>query len=333
VVLLLDSICIFFPAGEGSIPGSGLFLYLNFFLVATRMGDDAIMIDDAELPGSEAAKDHFVWQYFTVTNNTDPKKGGAKNALCMFCDKNFSGCSTSRAAAHLLARPVMGQDKAGAKPCIAINKKDDDRRGALRNAQRAIGKVIRDKEQSVAGKKRKQQVMDDLITSPTKQSVESSLIGSQKSGTNEVDAMIASFFYENGISFNVANSSSFGRMIAESMKFAKQNPFQSYKPPSRKRLCGELLDQAYKSTEQLVAPLLAVAKKYGATIASDGWSDVRRRPILNFMASARGAAVFLKSVDCTDHLAEGGKKDAAYIASNVISVINEFGAEECTTEN
>ena len=168
---------------------------------------------------------------FTVTNNTDPKKGGAKNALCMFCDKNFSGCSTSRAAAHLLARPVMGQDKAGVKPCIAINKKDDDRRGALRNAQRAIGKVIRDKEQSVAGKKRKQQVMDDLITSPTKQSVESSLIGSQKSGTNEVDAMItnevdamiASFFYENGISFNVANSSSFGHMIAESMKFAKQN--------------------------------------------------------------------------------------------------------------
>ena len=38
------------------------------------------MGDDAELPGSEAAKDHFDWQYFTVTYN-DPKKGGAKNAL------------------------------------------------------------------------------------------------------------------------------------------------------------------------------------------------------------------------------------------------------------
>ena len=73
MVLLLDSLCYFFPAGEGSISGSGLLLYLNF-LVATRMGDDA------ELPGSEAAKDHFDWQYFTVTYN-DPKKGGAKNAL------------------------------------------------------------------------------------------------------------------------------------------------------------------------------------------------------------------------------------------------------------
>ena len=61
----------------------------------------------------------------------------------------------------------------------------------------------------------------------------------------------------------------------------------------------------YNFTEQLVAPLVAVAKTYGAIITSDGWSDARRRPILNFMASTRGAAVVLKSVDCTDHMAEG----------------------------
>jgi len=67
----------------------------------------------------------------------------------------------------------------------------------------------------MAGKKRRQQVMDELVTPPTKKTVESSLIGSQKLGSKEVDAVIASFFYENGISFNVANSSSFGRMIDE----------------------------------------------------------------------------------------------------------------------
>ena len=59
------------------------------------------------------------------------------------------------------------------------------------------------------------------------------------------------------------------------MRFAKQNAFQSYKAPSSKRLSGELLDQAYKSTEQLVAPILAIAKKFGATIPSDGWSDAQ----------------------------------------------------------
>ena len=38
--------------------------------------------------------------------------------------------------------------------------------------------------------------------------------------------------------------------------------------------------------------------------------------------------MFLKSIDFTDHIAEGGKKDAVYIAANVISVADEFGAED-----
>jgi hypothetical protein len=43
------------------------------------------------------------------------------------------------------------------------------------------------------------------------------------------------------------------------------------------------------------------------------------------MNVTRGRAVFLKSIDCTDHMAEGGRKDAAYIASQTISTIEEFG--------
>ena len=70
-----------------------------------------------------------------------------------------------------------------------------------------------------------------------------------------MDNTIASFFYENGISFNFTDSSSFARMIEESMRFAKQNPFQSYKALSSKQLSRELLDQAYRSTEPLAAPI------------------------------------------------------------------------------
>ena len=70
-----------------------------------------------------------------------------------------------------------------------------------------------------------------------------------------MDARIASLFYENGIAFNIADSTSFISMIDESIKFAKQNPLQSYKTPSRKTLSGELLDQAYASTDQVVAAM------------------------------------------------------------------------------
>ena len=41
-----------------------------------------------------------------------------------------------------------------------------------------------------------------------------------------MDATIASFFYENGISFDIVGSSSFARIIDVSMRFAKQILFK-----------------------------------------------------------------------------------------------------------
>jgi hypothetical protein len=102
------------------------------------------------------------------------------------------------------------------------------------------------------------------------------------------------------------------------------NELESYKTPNRKKLSGQLLDDVYESIQESVLPVLAAAVKYGSTVASDGWSDVNRRPILNFMNVTRGRTVFLKSIDFTDHMAEGGRKGAAYIASQTISTIEEF---------
>ena len=52
-----------------------------------------------------------MWQYFTISNSSEAKKGGAKIAASKFCDKAFSGCCTTRATAHILGRPVLGQTK------------------------------------------------------------------------------------------------------------------------------------------------------------------------------------------------------------------------------
>ena len=67
------------------------------------------------------------------------------------------------------------------------------------------------------------------------------------------------FLYENSISFNVADSSRFARIKEERMRLAKHNPFQRFEAPSCKLLSGELLDQAYKSTEQFAALNLAIS--------------------------------------------------------------------------
>ena len=92
---------------------------------------------------------------------------------------------------HFGTAPVLGQSKAGIQACIVINKKDDDRHAAFKTAQKAIGEVIRGKEVSKSSQKRKQQVMDGLLPSLTKKTVESTLIASQKSGTKELDSKIA----------------------------------------------------------------------------------------------------------------------------------------------
>ena len=91
-------------------------------------------LSNSEQPVSDAP--HFVLQYFAITNHTDAKEIGAKNAIYAFCDKSFSGCSISRAEAHILKRHVLGQIKAAIHPCTVINKKDDDRCGAFKNAQK-----------------------------------------------------------------------------------------------------------------------------------------------------------------------------------------------------
>ena len=49
------------------------------------------------------------------------------------------------------------------------------------------------------------------------------------------DAVIASFFNENRISFNVINLSSFRCIIDESVEITKPNPLQSYKTSSLMR--------------------------------------------------------------------------------------------------
>jgi hypothetical protein len=69
--------------------------------------------------------------------------------------KSRSG--TARAATHILAHPVMEQNKAGIPVFVVINKKDDARRGALRLAQKTAGEIdcTLNPKLSMAGTKRK----------------------------------------------------------------------------------------------------------------------------------------------------------------------------------
>ena len=91
--------------------------------------------EDIELTGP------IIWNYFKVAG-VQSKKGGAKNVTCNFCDTVFVqvGCSSSRAFAHILGRPVLGQKKSNAKACVPIRKSDDNRYAEFKTAQKVLNR-------------------------------------------------------------------------------------------------------------------------------------------------------------------------------------------------
>ena len=120
-------------------------------------------------------------------------------------------------------------------------------------------------------------------------------------------------------------------MVDPCIEFCQQQPCRKYKAPNQRPICGALLDSAYEDIGASIQPIIDLAKKNGCILTSDGWrpwSDVHRRPITNFMLVTRESTMFIKCVDSTDNMAEGGSKNATYLAVQISSVIREVGAEK-----
>ena len=109
-----------------------------------------------------------IWNYFKVVG-VQSKKGGAKNVTCTFCDKTLTGCSSSRALAHILGRPVLEQSKANVRFCVPIRKEDDDWYEQFKTAQKVLNKQVMTKEAQLSSSKSRQTVLD--LTSLGKRTV------------------------------------------------------------------------------------------------------------------------------------------------------------------
>ena len=62
-------------------------------------------------------------------------------------------------------------------------------------------------------------------------------------------------------------------------------------------------------------------KLYGISVYGDG-ATIKTTPLINILASSPGnPACVLDVIDCSNHMSEGGKKDAKYIATEMLKVI------------
>jgi hypothetical protein len=148
------------------------------------------------------------------------------------------------------------------------------------------------KEALLSSSKSRQTILD--LTSPGKRTVNGEMKTVESKTLDAANVSRECFvsrdvFHENALPFNVADSPSLAHMVKKCIEFGQQHPGDKYKA-NRRRIGGALLDSAYENTAASVQPIMDRAKKYGATLTSDGWSDVQRRPLTIFMLVTRESA-------------------------------------------
>ena len=98
-----------------------------------------------------------------------------------------------------------------------------------------------------------------------------------------------------------------------------------FKPPNRDQIRGELLDINAKTTLQAsIEEKMKVADVFGISFIGD-FATVHRMPLLNILMCCGDLPPSIIAIkDCTEHLAEGGKKDASYVADEFRKEVEKY---------
>ncbi|KAI3975136.1 hypothetical protein MKX01_038464 [Papaver californicum] len=139
----------------------------------------------------------------------------------------------------------------------------------------------------------------------------------EEGGRQSTCEVIADFFYENWISFDVARSKSFSKMIAAVGEFGV-----GFKPPSYDELAGGILEKKVKGVREWIDGLKIHWKIYGCSIMCDWWNGEKGVMIINFLVNCPRGTVFWKSIDGTERV-----KTAEGVLEMFNEVIGEVGAE------
>ena len=95
-----------------------------------------------------------------------------------------------------------------------------------------------------------------------------------------------------------------------------------FKGPSFYELRGPLLKNAVHEVNDFLLDIKNDWKLYGCSMMSDGWTNQKQQPIMNFLVYCPRGAMFLKSID-TSVLT----KDAETLFNIFDSVVQEIGVE------
>ena len=150
----------------------------------------------------------------------------------------------------------------------------------------------------------------------------------RRSNNATLEMAIADFFHSENIADSVVESPRFARLVRLCRLVG-----DDFVIPNRRKIGGELLDlnfqTTYKSNKE---KLLKEARVFGLAFLGDG-ATIKRMPLMNVLAmTATVSPMTIAIQDCSSHMAEGGKKDAVYVASLFEERVGEFDSQNQLTD-
>ncbi|KAH6555936.1 hypothetical protein KP509_1Z216200 [Ceratopteris richardii] len=289
-----------------------------------------------------------VWDAHTVSHalasSSSASGSGTRRWTCKYCGRIFS-TTTTRLINH-----VSGVGGGGISKCEKVPPKIGE---AIRNEHRLAqqGKEARRREMaatyvelmddvdpsSTQASSRactvSQRDEEDVSTSPSchppptqrprQGSLHSSMLSSalQKQRQKVAEIEIERCILQCNLSFNVVRTDAWRRMVKA---IAQVGPCDELHGVEYNRLRGPMLDEEKDRIEVQLEPIRLGWKTYGCSIISDGWSDTRRRHIINIMVSNCLGTYFLRAIDAS---CARVRITGEFIYEHIKTAILEIGVE------
>uniref|UniRef100_A0A7N2MM08 BED-type domain-containing protein n=1 Tax=Quercus lobata TaxID=97700 RepID=A0A7N2MM08_QUELO len=178
--------------------------------------------------------------------------------------------------------------------------------------RKSRGKDVDNDVSQIRGKKKIKSYFAPRTTPGAQPSIRSAL--ATKAMIDNAKMSVARWWYHSNVPFYASQSPYYQPMIDS---VAAIGP--GFKGPSFYELRGPLLKNAVHEVNDFLLDIKNDWKVYGCSLMSDGWTNQKQQPIMNFLVYCPRGAMFLKSIDTS-----GLTKDADTLFNIFDSVVQEI---------
>ncbi|XP_020695440.1 uncharacterized protein LOC110108925 isoform X1 [Dendrobium catenatum] len=306
---------------EFSSIGEGHFIFEDKNLVYSE--DDQVQHELEVQLGEESQTDvnaTVLWKHVVKGRKCGNAHGGSHVFKCKHCQKIYHGTYT-RVYAHLMGHK-KGESK-GIGYCSAVK--------ADKNLQLQIKREVEQAESSPNVVPLKKSKLNSCSGATSQgPSLALSYAGSFEKDPSaqdghDVDSKLIRCLCANGIPFNVLRSPYWEEMVSAISKEL------GYKSPSYERASTILLQNERIIVESELDDFKQKWSHYGISILSNGWTDIKHRPLINVIASNQFGSMFLHALDF--QIVEKSHKKIAHYMLETIEKVSPYNVVQLIMDN